>query len=268
MSARLSRRTLLAGLAAMPTLALVGCDDDRTTAGPISTAGTLDFANRLRIPALAESTVDDDGVRVFRLSASTGSAEFLAGVSTATWGYTDGRYDAGYLGPTLRAARGERVRVIVENRLSEITTVHWHGMHLPARNDGGPHQFIAPGGRWQPEWSIDQPSATLWYHPHPHGQTESQVTRGLAGLFYLDDGTSSDLPHRYGIDDIPIILQDRTFDSRGQFMLRGRAVNGLVGDKILVNGTYSPHVPVTSRTGPASHPQRLNWPDLPFGVRR
>ena len=247
MSARLSRRTLLAGLAAMPTLALVGCDDDRTTAGPISTADTLDFANRLRIPALAESTVDDDGVRIFRLSASTGSAELLAGVSTATWGYTDGRYDAGYLGPTLRAARGERVRVIVENRLSEITTVHWHGMHLPARNDGGPHQFIAPGGRWQPEWSIDQPSATLWYHPHPHSQTESQVTRGLAGLFYLDDGTNSDLPHRYGIDDIPIILQDRTFDSRGQFRLRGRAVTGLVGDKILVNGTHNPHLPVTSR---------------------
>ena len=66
MPARLSRRTLLAGLAAMPTLALVGCDDDRTTAGPISTAGTLDFANRLRIPALAESTVDDHGVRIFR----------------------------------------------------------------------------------------------------------------------------------------------------------------------------------------------------------
>jgi FtsP/CotA-like multicopper oxidase with cupredoxin domain len=106
--------------------------------------------------------------------------------------------------------------------------VHWHGMHLPARNDGGPHQFIAPGGHWQPEWSIDQLPATLWYHPHPHGQTEGQVTRGLAGLFYLDDGTNSVLPHRYGIDDIPIILQDRTFDSRGQFKLRGRAVNGLL----------------------------------------
>jgi hypothetical protein len=58
MSARLSRRTLLAGLAAMPALALVGCEYDRTTAGPISTSDTLDFANRLRIPALAESTVD------------------------------------------------------------------------------------------------------------------------------------------------------------------------------------------------------------------
>ena len=73
------------------------------------------------------------------------------------------------------------------------------------------------------------------------------MTRGLAGLFYLDDGSNSDLPHRYGIDDIPIILQDRTFDSRGRFLLRGRAVTGLLGDKILVNGTYNPHLMITTR---------------------
>jgi len=48
MSARISRRTVLAGLAAMPALALVGCEFDRTTAGPISTVDTLDFSNRLR----------------------------------------------------------------------------------------------------------------------------------------------------------------------------------------------------------------------------
>jgi bilirubin oxidase len=143
MSAHISRRTLLAGLAAMPALALVGCEFDRTTAGPLSTVDTLDLSNRLRIPALAESTVDDDGVRVFHLSAVDGSAEFLSGVSTPTWGYTDGRYDAGYLGPTLRARRGEQVRVVVENRLSEITTVHWHGMHLPARYDGGPQRWAS-----------------------------------------------------------------------------------------------------------------------------
>jgi FtsP/CotA-like multicopper oxidase with cupredoxin domain len=125
--------------------------------------------------------------------------------------------------------------------------VHWHGMHLPARYDGGPHQPIADGELWQPEWEIDQQAATLWYHPHPHGETEGQVARGLAGLFYLDDGTNADLPHRYMIDDIPIILQDRTFDSRGRFSQRGRAVTGLLGDKILVNGTYNPHLPVSTR---------------------
>jgi FtsP/CotA-like multicopper oxidase with cupredoxin domain len=213
MSSRLSRRTLLAGVAALPALAVLGCESDRTTADPISTVNTLDFANRLRIPELADSTVDGDGVRVFRLGATAGSAEFLNGVATPTWGYTDGHYAAGYLGPTLRAARGEQVRVLVENRLSEITTVHWHGMHLPAGHDGGPHQPIAPGQQWQPAWSIDQPAATLWYHPHPHGETESQVTRGLAGLFYLEDGTNPDLPRRYGVDDIPIILQDRSCPS-------------------------------------------------------
>jgi len=246
MPTRFTRRSLLAGMAALPALALVGCESDRTTADPISTVGTLDFANRLRIPALAGSSVDEDGVRVFRLSAVAATAEFLPSTSTPTWGYTDGSYNAGYLGPTLRAARGERVRVMVENRLSETTTVHWHGMHLPARNDGGPHQPIAAGEQWQPEWSIDQPAATLWYHPHPHGETEFQVTRGLAGLFYLDDGTNPGLPHRYGIDDIPIILQDRTFGSGGQFVLRGRAVTGLLGDTILVNGTYNPYVPVST----------------------
>jgi bilirubin oxidase len=51
----------------------------------------------------------------------------------------------------------------------------------------------------------------------------------------------------YGIDDIPIILQDRSFDSRGRFLLRDRAVTGLLGDTILVNGTYNPHLPVTTR---------------------
>jgi FtsP/CotA-like multicopper oxidase with cupredoxin domain len=246
MPTRFTRRSMLAGMAAMPALALVGCESDRTTADPISTVDTLEFANRLRIPALAASSMAEDGVRAFRLSAVAGTAELLSDTATPTWCYTDGSYNAGYLGPTLRAARDERVRVVVENRLSETTTVHWHGMHLPAQNDGGPHQPIAAGEQWQPEWLIDQPAATLWYHPHPHGETEFQVTRGLAGLFYIDDGTNLGLPYRYGIDDIPIILQDRSFDSRGQFSLRGRAVTGVLGDKILVNGTYNPYVPVST----------------------
>jgi hypothetical protein len=58
MSGRISRRTLLAGLAAMPALTTVGCEFDRTTADPIGTVDTLNFTNRLRIPALAESTLE------------------------------------------------------------------------------------------------------------------------------------------------------------------------------------------------------------------
>src|SRR5690625_7542545 len=91
-----------------------------------------------------------------------------------------------------------------------------HGMHLPAAMDGGPHHVIEPGQTWSPTWLIDQPAATLWYHPHTHGLTELHVGRGLAGLFILDDDESAelDIPAEYGVDDIQVIVQDRSFDDQ------------------------------------------------------
>ena len=90
-------------------------------------------------------------------------------------------------------------------------------MHLPARYDGGPHQPIDPGQTWSPTWTIEQPAATLWYHPHPHGRTEKHVYRGLAGLFIVDDDVPAalDLPRTYGVDDIPLIVQDKRVHGDG-----------------------------------------------------
>lgn len=193
------------------------------------------FETPLPIPPLAESEVVD-GVRVFSLAAQEGQMQFLEGMTTPTWGF-----NGDYLGPTLRAQRGEEVAVEVTNSLSETTTVHWHGMHLPAAMDGGPHQPIEPGGRWRPEWRVDQPAATLWYHPHPHGDTEEHVLRGLSGMFILDDEHSQSfgLPMEYGVDDIPVIVQDKKFRSDGDFQFdsQGNEV-GLLGNVVLTNGTW------------------------------
>ncbi|MEW1913530.1 multicopper oxidase domain-containing protein [Kitasatospora sp. NPDC085895] len=95
--------------------------------------------------------------------------------------------------------------VRVTDDLPETTSIHWHGMHVAARFDGGPHQPIAPATTWEPSWKVAQPAATLWYHPHPHGSTQVHTYRGLAGLVLVDDETSDDpgLPHGYGIDDLP-----------------------------------------------------------------
>jgi len=57
------------------------------------------------------------------------------------------------------------VTVNVTNSVDEATTLHWHGMHLPATADGGPRQMIEPGGTWSPSWTVDQPASTLWFHP-------------------------------------------------------------------------------------------------------
>jgi blue copper oxidase len=206
---------------------------------PVSTVGKVDFDQRLAIPALARSHVTADGTRVFDLTAQKGTTALLPGKPASTWGF-----NGSYLGPTLRAARGEQVRVNVRNELDETTTVHWHGMHLPARFDGGPHQPIEPGQTWSPHWRIDQPAATLWYHPHPHGETEDHINNGLAGMFILDEPGSQaarQLPDKYGVDDIPLIVQDKRIDGGGEIQ------DGGLGEDMLVNGTYGPYLDVITQ---------------------
>ncbi|WP_408630018.1 multicopper oxidase family protein [Actinomycetospora lemnae] len=181
---------------------------------------------------------------MFGLTAAPGTSAFLDGLATPTWGY--GGMPFG--GPTLRARRGEEVVVRVTNRLPETTTTHWHGMTLPARMDGGPHQPIAPGETWEASWRVEQPAATLWYHPHPHGATERHVHRGLSGLFLVDDDVPVDLPDRYGVDDVPVVLTDRGLAPDGAFDEQHRNAVGLLGDTVLANGTVAPYLDVrTSR---------------------
>jgi FtsP/CotA-like multicopper oxidase with cupredoxin domain len=120
--------------------------------------------------------------------------------------------------------------------------------------DGGPHQPIRPGGTWTPSFEVQQPAATLWYHPHLHTTTAAHVYRGLAGLFLLDDPHTDRLalPKRYGVDDIPLIIQDRTFRSDNtldttNLGFGGTAVTGLLGEELLINGTHNPHLDITSQ---------------------
>jgi FtsP/CotA-like multicopper oxidase with cupredoxin domain len=102
---------------------------------------------------------------------------------------------------------------------------------------------------WKPTFTIKQNAATLWYHPHPIGKTGEQVYRGLAGLFIIDDEVSEglDLPRTYGVDDIPLILQDRRFAKDGSFVyVRAMPdiMHGVIGNHFLVNGESQPYLSV------------------------
>jgi len=205
----------------------------------ITTVGKIEFTQELPVPPVAESRLDVDGTRVFGLRMQAGQTEFRPGHFTETWGF-----NGDHLGHTLRAARGERVRVEVHNALPAASSVHWHGMHLPAVMDGGPHQPVESGADWAPQWTIDQPAATLWYHPHPHGETEDHVRRGLAGMFLLDDPAADALalPRTYGVDDLPVIVQDVQF--QGDELAGTHAIFrtvGFLGDRTMVNGALAPY---------------------------
>jgi FtsP/CotA-like multicopper oxidase with cupredoxin domain len=179
---RLLLRLLIGAIALglVAVLGLAGLAAWLWSRADMSNVGQLGFRNELKIPPLLEPRLDGAGRKVFDLQLQTGTSELLPGKPTETWGA-----NGTYLGPTLRATRGDEVAINVANDLPEPTTIHWHGMHLPAAADGGPHQLIQPHTTWSPSWRIDQPAATLWYHPHPHGRTEDHVYRGVAGLFLL-----------------------------------------------------------------------------------
>lgn len=194
--------------------------------------------NPLRIPGLDVGRSEGD-IRRFDLTVQSGSSQFFADRRTETLGI-----NGSYLGPTLKFKRFERVAFAVHNSLTETTSLHWHGFHLPPTEDGGPHQPIAPGSSWNPEFDVLAFGGTYWYHSHVMHKSGEQVYRGLAGMIVVEDEQDPPgLPNEYGVDDIPVILQDRRFDSEGQLRYSDRyddLVMGMMGDTLLVNGTVSP----------------------------
>ena len=152
---------------------------------------------------------------------------------------------ASYLGPVVRVRSGDTIPFRIENRLEEETTLHWHGTLVPSRVDGGPHNTIKPGGVWSPEIAVRQPAATTWFHPHPHGSTARQVYLGLAGMMIVSDGGDRDrgLPATYGVDDLPLVLQDKRFGRHGELVYEPTMmdlIHGFQGDTLLVNGAIGP----------------------------
>ena len=208
---------------------------------------SIRFQNKLNIPSILMPRIVN-GEKVFDLSVNEKETEIIPGTTTRTLGY-----NGSILGPTLRINNGDNVRIRVTNNLHEDTTVHWHGMLLPAKMDGGPHQTITTGSTWESYWTVKNEAGTLWYHPHTLEKTGEQVYQGLAGLILIDDKNSESLslPKKYGEDDIPLIVQDKKFDAHAQFIYDHShmipVTTGFLGDTILVNGTYAPYVQVPAK---------------------
>lgn len=202
-------------------------------------------ANALPIPPLLEDMKPSGDEAEFYLKAQKSTKAFLNGIETETFGY-----NGDFLGPVIKVKKGEKAKVHIENNLGdEETTVHWHGLEIPGDVDGGPHQVIQPNEVITSSFTISQPAATLWYHPHPLHKTGEQVYKGLAGLFYIEDDESDNLniPKTYGVNDFPIVIQDRNLMRDGQLsydLNMMSFMHGMQGDTPLVNGAFEPYLEV------------------------
>ena len=166
----------------------------------------------------------------FTLNMHKDSVQFFSvGKKSQTYAFNQYKY----LGPTLIFNKGSNVNITVNNQIGDTTTVHWHGLHVAAVNDGSPHTPIMPGASWNPQFTIMDYASTYWYHPHTHKKTAKQAIKGAAGLIIVRDPQEAALalPRRYGVDDYPIIVQCQQYDSTNQAMSMG-----MEDSTLLVNG--------------------------------
>ncbi|MEM7259197.1 MAG: multicopper oxidase domain-containing protein [Pseudomonadota bacterium] len=166
--------------------------------------------------------------------------DFGNGAASDTFGINNN-----YLGPVLRTKQGQTLPFDVSNGIGDVTTLHWHGLHIPGNVDGGPHQEIATGDTWSPDVPIAQHASMNWFHSHTHGKTSQQTYKGLAGVLLIEDDASlsADLPGTYGVDDFTLVLQDKTFDQNGKmnYVLSAEVFEeGFIGDTLVVNGAIAP----------------------------
>jgi bilirubin oxidase len=159
---------------------------------------------------------------------------FFSGSQTETMGI-----NGPILAPTIILNKGQQVTMQVTNLLFDTTTIHWHGMHVAPENDGGPHTTIPPFSMWEPSFEVMDHAATYWYHPHLHHMTNMHVQMGIAGMIIVRDHEEAvlNLPRTYGIDDIPVIIQTKGFDSNNQIV-----AETALDTTVMVNATLNPMV--------------------------
>lgn len=189
---------------------------------------------------------------------------------TVVWGY-EGKYP----GPTIEARRNRPILVRYLNELPTThllpvdtsihgaepfrptvrTVVHLHDGNTPAEFDGHPDAWFTPGLTTNGplfttnlyRYPNQQSPTTLWYHDHAVGVTRLNVYAGLAGFYLLRDKAEKRLRLPAGPFEIPLVIQDRSFDANAQLAYPATIEPEFFGNTILVNGKVWPFLEVEPR---------------------
>lgn len=192
----------------------------------------------------------DNGVKVFRLTARAVMWETTPGDAKEAW-----TINGTVPGPTIRVRQGDRLRIVLENQLPEPTIVHWHGLILPANQDGIHinQPLIEPGQRTVFEFEATK-AGTHWYHSHHNGAR--QTSSGVYGAFIIEPRDDGDprASARYDREYIVMI---------GDVGL-GLTINGRsfpYTDRLLLTGGETAVMRMVN-TGVGNHPMHLHGHDF------
>jgi FtsP/CotA-like multicopper oxidase with cupredoxin domain len=239
------------------------------------------FGEGMRRVAPRTASPDFDPDVDIELVCKRDAVQILDGKQTQVWRYVGnlikGPANAvtpmpdSYLGPLLRFVKGQKVRIRLRNDLPEETITHWHGLHVPMLMDGHPSTAIDPGQTYVYEFDVRNRAGMNFYHPHTHEATATQVYHGLAGGIIVEDEEERALGLPGGEYEIPLVLQDRSFDDNNQLAYWGgmhRDMFGFYGERVLVNGRPDYRFDVAARpyrlrilNGSNARIYKLAWDD-------
>jgi spore coat protein A len=269
-----TRRRFLTSLGSVGTAAFVrpphsAGQSDELTPSLLTGVQLEPFVDPLPVPGVLRAKAVHSGSQRYRITLSEFRQKLHRDLPpTVVWGF-----EGSTPGPTIEALRGQSVTIDWLNRLPlrhrltvdrsldgagkdvpEVrTTIHLHGGHVSAKNDGYPEDWITPGHEQRTVYPNRQLAATLWYHDHAMGITRLNAMMGLAGFYLLRDPAEDRLGLPSGRFEIPLALQDRTLDARGQLayavseVADAPSVPEFFGTHILVNGRVSPYLDVAPR---------------------
>ena len=206
-------------------------------------APAVQLAETLTSPPVLRNASEKPGVVELDLTAAPSRLELVSGKPTTAWAY-----NGSVPGPTIELHEGDSVTIHFHNKLAQTTTVHWHGLHIPAGADGSPLNPVLPGGSQDYVFKVPLGTAgTYWYHPHPDMTTTEQVAKGLYGALIVLPARPADDPLA-GIRDRLLILSDNRFQPDGSVDFPDHmspaaqvdAENGREGNVLFVNGRPMP----------------------------
>ena len=201
----------------------------------------LNSAAAFKHPPLLKNTSSTPGSVEVTITAGVTRLSLKPGVTSEVFAY-----NGSSPGPTLEVNEGDKVTVHFVNDLDEPTTVHWHGIHLPADQDGSPFNPVPAKSRRDYVFTIPRGTAgTYWYHPHLHHRTGYQIAKGLYGAIIV---RAPDDPLPKSITEQLLVLSDNRFLPDGSIDLPDKKSmpgrideeNGREGDVMFVNGQIKP----------------------------
>lgn len=189
-----------------------------------------------RLPLLANASSVPDEFEATLVAAPL-VASLVSGHVTQLWGY-----NGAFPGPVIELHEGQRVIIDFANRLGLDSTIHWHGLPVPADQDGSPLDPVASGVNRLYEFEVPTGSAgTYWYHPHAHQTVTLQVGHGLAAPLVVrgaDDPLSA-------LPELTLMITSMALDQNGQVIVSPAVMGGMGmmmsgAGELLVNGQKSP----------------------------